>query len=57
MSCHIDWPKIFILRGGDVIPSPSEASSPKTLNSALDTEDEGTIISRNACNCLPVATG
>jgi len=55
MLCHINWPKIPNF-GGNVVPSSSETSNLKTLNAALDTEDQGTIIFRNACNCLPVDT-
>jgi len=55
MFCHINWPKVPNF-GGNVVLSSSEISNPKTLNAALDTEDQGTIILRNACNCLPVDT-
>jgi len=42
--------------GGNVVPSSSETSSLKTPNGVLDTEDQGTVIIRSACNCLPVET-
>ena len=59
MLCHIDWPKISIFffgGGGGVVLYSSETSSPKTLNGTHNTEDQGTIIIRNACNSQPVDT-